>query len=101
MIQDFSEGYYHTSMNIHEYDRGPSMDKHFYKFINSEIFRTNDEPVLMRVGLDNGPVFEVKPENGIPRDVLALPAELCSDEGESSVFVLKPEYTDAIGDYRG
>lgn len=101
MIQDFSEGYYQTSMNIHEYDRGPSMDKYFYKFINSELFQTKDEPVLMRVGLDEGPLFEVKPENGIPRDVLALPPELCSVTGEESVFVLKPEYTDSIGEYHG
>lgn len=92
MIEDFSAGYYRAVMDIQEYDDGPAIQKSLYDFINRELYLDSTTPVMMRVGLDAGVTFEVDAEGAIPRDVLALPPELCSDTGESNIFVLKGDY---------
>jgi hypothetical protein len=101
MIDEFSGGYYYTEMNVQEYDAGPVIEQTLYDFINRELYFDEDAPVMMRVGLDDGPLFAVEAESAVPRDVLAVPKELCSTEGESSVFVLKSEYANTIGEYYG
>jgi len=101
MIQEFSAGYYYTTMDVQEYDQGPVIEKGLYDFINRKLYLGEDVPVMMRVGLDAGPAFEVEAEGAVPRDVLALPEELVSDTGEVSVFVLKGEYADTVGEYYG
>jgi len=92
MIEDFSSGYYRTTMDVQEYNHGPVIEQGFYDFINRKLYVDSDLPIRMRVGLDAGATFEVDAENAIPRDVLALPPEICPDEREASVFVVKPEY---------
>jgi len=101
MIREFSSGYYHTTMDVQEYDDGPLIDKRLYKFINEEIYLDSDAPVMMRLGLDEGPLFSVNPGDVIPRDVLALPPEISNDAGKTSVFVLKSQYADTVGEYHG
>jgi len=101
MIEEFSSGYYRATMNVQEYEDGPVIERSLYDFINRKLYVGSDVPVMMRVGLDAGETFAVGAESAIPRDVLALPQELCSDENESNVFVLKPEYVDTVGRYNG
>lgn len=92
MIEDFSSGYYRATMDVQEYDDGPVIERRLYDFINRKLYVDSDMPIRMRVGLDAGATFEVGSESAIPRDVLALPQELCPDERQASVFVVKPEY---------
>lgn len=92
MIEDFSSGYYRAMMDVQEYEDGPVIEQSLYDFINRRLYVDSNAPIRMRVGLDAGATFEVNTETAIPRDVLALPQELCPDEREANVFVLKPEY---------
>jgi hypothetical protein len=101
MIEEFSGGYYHTEMNVQEYDGGPVIEQGLYDFINRELYLDESAPVMMRVGFDAGPLFAVEAESAVPRDVLALPKELIGARGTSSVFVLKSEYVDTVGEYYG
>jgi len=101
MIEDFSSGYYRATMDVQEYDDGPVIERGLYDFINRKLYLNSEAPVMMRVGLDAGATFEVDAETAIPRDVLALPPELCSGTGEDSVFVLKSQYADTVGRYNG
>jgi hypothetical protein len=101
MIEDFSSGYYRMMMNVQEYDDGPAIQDELYEFINKEIYLDSTSPVMMRVGLDAGQTFPVSAERSIPRDVLALPEELVDETGQSSIFVLKSEYLDTVGEYNG
>jgi len=102
MIEDFSSGYYRATMDVQEYDDGPVIERGLYDFINRKLYLNSEAPVMMRVGLDAGATFEVDAETAIPRDVLALPRELCSRaDGERNVFVLKSEYADTVGRYNG
>lgn len=100
MIQDFSQGYYCTSMDIQTYDDGPAIARPLHRFIQSHLF-TKESRVIMRVGLDSGPTFDVKPESAIPDDVLGMPRELIDNQGEEDIFILKPEYVDIVGQYNG
>lgn len=101
MIREFSGGYYHTQMNVQEYDDGPVIERGLYDFINKKLYLDESVPVMMRVGLDAGPTFTVDAEGAVPRDVLALPQELATDTGRASVFILKGEHADTVGEYYG
>lgn len=101
MIKEFSGGYYHTTMHVQEYDDGPVIERGLYDFINKKLYLDEDAPVMMRVGLDAGPLFTVEAESAVPRDVLAIPKELTENTGMASVFVLKSEYADTVGEYYG
>ncbi len=101
MIEEFSSGYYRATMDVQEYEDGPVIERGLYDFINRKLYVDSDAPVMMRVGLDAGATFEVDAENDIPRDVLALPRELCSADGEENVFVLKAQYANTVGRYNG
>jgi hypothetical protein len=101
MIEDFSSGYYRATMDVQEYDHGPVIERGLYDFINRKLYVDSDVPVMMRVGLDASATFEVDAEAAIPQDVLALPPELVPDEDTSSVFVLKADYVNTVGQYNG
>jgi hypothetical protein len=101
MIEDFSRGYYRTTMDVQFYDDGPAIDRGLYDFIDSELYSREDVPVMMRLGLDAGITFGVKREPAMPRDVLALPNDMADNRGREEVFVLKAEYVDTIGEYYG
>ena len=101
MIEDWSGGYYRSRMRVTPYEDGPVIAQDVYNFINEELFVDSSAPVMMRLGLDAGELFDVKAENGIPRDLLALPEELFETTGPKNVFVLKSEYVDTVGEYYG
>lgn len=101
MIEDFSSGYYRTSLNVQEYDDGPVIEQRLYDFINKRLYMGSDMPVTMRLGFDGGPHFVVDSEAAVPQDILALPPEMITEIGKSSVFVLKAEYADQVGEYNG
>lgn len=99
MIEEFSSGYYWTTMHVQEYEHGPVIEQGLYDFINYKLYTEQDVPVMMRVGLDGDELFNVQAEGAIPRDVLALPEEMIDEQGKKNVFVLKSEYADTMGDY--
>lgn len=101
MIEDFSGGYYRVTMDVQEYEKGPVIEQGLYDFIDEELYSLEDVPVMMRMGLDAGPVFGVESESAVPRDVLALPQEMIDESGTTNVFVLKANYTDTVGKYYG
>lgn len=100
-LEEFSGGYYRTTMDIQSYEDGPTINRGLYDFINKELYYDSDHPVMMRVGLDGGALFNVNAEPAVPQDVLALPADLVDESGEQYIFVLKSEYAENIGEYHG
>jgi hypothetical protein len=101
MLEDFSSGYYRSEMRVQEYDDGPVIEQQVYDFINRNIYMDSSVPVMMRLGLDAGERFKVKAESAVPKDVLALPKELFDTQGMQSIFVLKPDHVETVGQYYG
>lgn len=101
MLEDWSGGYYRSRMKVQEYDDGPAIERGLYDFINRELYVDTNSPVMMRLGLDADECFNVKAENAIPRDVLALPQDFFNQSGMRNVFVLKSQYANTVGEYHG
>lgn len=95
-MEEFSEGYYMTEMNLQPYDDGPVIQGDLYDFIDRRMYSRTNAPIMMRVGLDNGPHFKASGEKAVPMDVLAIPRQwmddMMVDEGWQDVFILKPRY---------
>lgn len=112
MLTEFSDGYYRAQMNIQVVERGPVIERGLYDLINRRIYDTTNAPITMRLGLNRGTRFTPMAENGVPTDVLGLPAALLDDSDvyqgtdTANVFVLKPAHAyrfhqtmDAQADY--
>lgn len=98
MIEHFSSGYYRTQMVGMRLESGPAIDRGLYDFIDTNIYVGTNVPILMRVGLDDGAMFEPIPEGAMPPDVLGLPQEMCEEIGvdpygeKIDVFIMKPDH---------
>lgn len=98
MLNEFSDGYYRAQMNIQEVERGPVIERGLYELIARRIYDTTNAPITMRLGMDRGTRFTPVAENGVPTDVLGLPAPLIDESGvhpgtdAANVFVLKPAH---------
>jgi hypothetical protein len=62
-------------------ESGPAIDRGLYDFIDTNIYVGTNVPILMRVGLDDGAMFEPIPEGAMPPDVLGLPQDMCEEIG--------------------
>jgi hypothetical protein len=98
MLEDFSGGYYRTTMTVQPLESGPSIERGLFDFINREFYYKTDAPITMRLGLEEGLHIQPSAEGAMPTDVLALPEKLCDEmevhpsaEGVS-VFILKPAH---------
>ena len=102
-MEDFSGGYYRTEMTVQPLQRGPSIERGLYDFINREFYYKTDAPITMRVGLSDSIHFRPEAEGGMPTDVLGLPRAMCDDMGvhpsaeKVSVFILKPAHAYLYG----
>lgn len=101
MIENFSEGYYRTLLNVQEYEDGPVIERNFYDYIDDYLYAGTDAPIMMRVGFEPGRHFDVHAESAVPRDTLALPPNMIDSRGEKNVFVLKADHTPNVGSYNG
>ena len=98
MIEDFSGGYYRTTMTVQPLKHGPTIERGLYDFINREFYYQTDAPITMRVCLTEAVHFQPSAESAMPTDVLGLPTAMCDRIGihpsaeTVSVFVLKPAH---------
>jgi hypothetical protein len=103
MMEDFSGGYYRTTMTVQPYKQGPTIERGLYDFINKEFYYQTDAPITMRVGLSETVHFRPTAEAAMPTDVLGLPEEFCDEIGvhpsaeKVNVFVLKPAHAYLFG----
>ena len=99
MIEQFSSGYYKTSLTVQEYSDGPTVSNQLYTFIKRNIYQQTDAPPLFKMGLDSGAYFTVNGENSIPSDVIALPEEwiidfdITENNKTIDIFICKPEFS--------
>lgn len=96
MIEDFSDGYYRTILDVESYDDGPVIGPDLYDYIDSVLYANSDNPVTMRLDLSPSPNFVVSYEGSVPTGMLAMPSEMFGEAGATQVFIVKPGYVGEI-----